>query len=103
MRPTTVITVLLLLVVLATGTRWLLCRTGVVPERVDALKDAVALRIAYTVRGDTKYLRISDPAEVRRLLETLQDGWDHPQPTFGSRSHRFFNSSSRPTDPPVAG
>jgi hypothetical protein len=73
MRPWTAVILLVLLLAGASVVRGLLSWSGVVPTQADLLKQAVALRIAYTVNGSTHYLSIDDPDELRPLLATVRE------------------------------
>lgn len=73
MRPWTAVLLLVLLLAGASVVRGLLFWSGVVPTQADLLKQAVALRIAYTVNGSTRYLSIADPDELRLLLASVRE------------------------------
>lgn len=72
MRPRTAVIALLLLLSAATGLRYSLVWSRIIPRENDDLLLATSIGIHYAHEGRMKYLSISNPDEVKAILATMQ-------------------------------
>jgi hypothetical protein len=84
MPPRTVAIVAVLVLVAAIGLRVLVVRYSLLPVSEEAvLKNALAITVGYYHQGVFKKLQITDPDQVKEVLETLHIVSDDPDGRFG--------------------
>lgn len=77
MRPRTAIIALFLLLSAATGMRYSLVWSRIIPRENDDLLMATSIGIHYAHEGRMKFLSISNPDEVKAIVATMQFESNH--------------------------
>jgi hypothetical protein len=89
MRPRTAVLALFILLSAATGLRYSLVWSRIIPRENDDLLLATSIGIHYSHEGRMKFLSISNPDEVKAILATMSFETNHH-----SRYRRWSSSTS---------